>query len=235
MVPCRWQGRVGVGRVIVIGGDLGFRQMLSEELGRAGHEMTAAPAAEAVESLVSKGRAELLVLDLRSSGEDGVRLARRMRERLGTSILLLSREGDAAGCAANADACITPPVAPSELADCIDGMLRRRGAGEAVAFGPYRLDLRAFDVLGADGFSLGLMPMEVDLVAAFATNPGRVLSRGELLRLAPPRGEGCNGRSIDHRVTRLRRKLERNPARPELIKTVRGAGYVFPGIWRGSL
>ena len=68
--------------------------------------------------------------------------------------------------------------------------------------------------------------MEVDLVAAFATNPGKVLSRDDLLRLAPPRDDESNDRSIDHRVTRLRRKLEADPEHPQLIKTVRGVGYV---------
>ena len=71
--------------------------------------------------------------------------------------------------------------------------------------------------------------MEVDLVAAFATNPGKVLSRDDLMQLAPPRGEESLDRSIDHRVTRLRRKLEEEPERPQLIKTVRGVGYVHSG------
>ena len=74
--------------------------------------------------------------------------------------------------------------------------------------------------------------MEVDLVAAFATNPGRVLSRDDLLRLAPPRDDESNDRSIDHRVTRLRRKLEADPEHPQLIKTVRGVGYVHAGVIR---
>ena len=74
-----------------------------------------------------------------------------------------------------------------------------------------------------------LSPMEVDLVAAFATNPGRVLSRDELMRLAPPRDDDSNDRSIDHRVTRLRKKLEADPEHPQLVKTVRGMGYVFTG------
>ena len=71
--------------------------------------------------------------------------------------------------------------------------------------------------------------MELDLVAAFATHPGRVLGREDLLRLAPARDDGSFDRSIDNRITRLRRKLERDPAKPELIKTVRGAGYIYPG------
>ena len=67
------------------------------------------------------------------------------------------------------------------------------------------------------------------LVAAFALHPGRALSREDLMRLAPPRGEEGFDRSIDSRVNRLRRKLEADPARPELIKTLHGAGYIHPG------
>jgi DNA-binding response OmpR family regulator len=76
--------------------------------------------------------------------------------------------------------------------------------------------------------------MELDLVAAFATHPGRALGREELLRLAPARDEESFDRSIDNRVTRLRRKLERDPARPELIKTIRGAGHLYPGVDGGE-
>jgi DNA-binding response OmpR family regulator len=83
--------------------------------------------------------------------------------------------------------------------------------------------------IDAGGQTVDLSPMEVDLVAAFATNPGKVLTRDELMRLAPPRDDDSNDRSIDHRVTRLRRKLEADPEHPQLIKTVRGVGYVHAG------
>jgi DNA-binding response OmpR family regulator len=74
-----------------------------------------------------------------------------------------------------------------------------------------------------------LAATELDLVAAFALHPGRVLSREKLLRLAPPRGEDSFDRSIDNRIVRLRRKLEADPSRPELVRTLRGAGYIHPG------
>ncbi len=130
-----------------------------------------------------------------------------------------------------ADDYVRKPVEMPELAARIAAVLRRRRpAGAAppagTAFGPYRLDLRAFCLRDGAGRLVDLSPMEVDLVAAFATNPGRVLSRDELMRLAPPRDEESHDRSIDHRVTRLRRKLEADPEHPQLIKTVRGMGYV---------
>jgi DNA-binding response OmpR family regulator len=132
-----------------------------------------------------------------------------------------------------ADDYLAKPVALAELAARITAVLRRRSAGpaadEGIAFGSFRFDLRAFSLLDAAGEPVDLSPMEVDLVAAFATNPGRVLSRDELMRLAPPRDDESNDRSIDHRVTRLRRKLEADPEHPQLIKTVRGAGYIHAG------
>jgi DNA-binding response OmpR family regulator len=132
-----------------------------------------------------------------------------------------------------ADDYLAKPVALAELAARIAAVLRRRSAGQApvegLAFGSFRFDLRAFSLLNTAGRPVDLSPMEVDLVAAFATNPGRVLSRDELMRLAPPRGDDSNDRSIDHRVTRLRRKLEVDPEHPQLIKTVRGAGYIYAG------
>ena len=98
-----------------------------------------------------------------------------------------------------------------------------------LAFGSYRFDVKRFRLLDAAGGEVPLGPTELDLVAAFATNPGRALDREALLRLAPARDGDTFDRSIDNRVTRLRRKLERDPTKPELIKTVRGAGYLFPG------
>ena len=96
-------------------------------------------------------------------------------------------------------------------------------------FGRFRFDTKRFRLTEADGAEVPLLAMELDLVAAFATCPGQVLGREDLLRLAPPRGEDSFDRSVDNRITRLRRKLERDPVKPELIKTVRGLGYIYPG------
>ncbi|PAP91876.1 hypothetical protein CIT31_32230 [Mesorhizobium wenxiniae] len=84
------------------------------------------------------------------------------------------------------------------------------------------------DAIDADGVAMPLTPMELDLVAAFATRAGQVIGRDELLDLAPPRGDEPFDRSIDSRITRLRRRLEKDAAKPELIKTIRGVGYLYP-------
>ena len=160
-----------------------------------------------------------------------------LRQRLDSGIVILTGAGDlvdrVVGLEIGADDYIRKPVELPELAARIAAVLRRRrpaaGGKPAPAgptFGPYSLDLHAFCVRDAAGRPVELSPMEVDLVAAFATNPGRVLTRDELMRLAPPRDDDSNDRSIDHRVTRLRRKLEADPEHPQLIKTVRSVGYV---------
>jgi two-component system phosphate regulon response regulator OmpR len=96
-----------------------------------------------------------------------------------------------------------------------------------VPFGALGLDIEARRLLREDGTEVELTAMEFDLLAAFADNPNRVLSRERLLDLAHNRDGEPFDRSIDVRIARIRRKVERDPARPELIKTMRGAGYMF--------
>lgn len=176
----------------------------------------------------------MFLFDVGLPGRDGFALARSLRERLDPAILMLTGRGElidrVVGLEIGADDYLEKPVDLRELAARIEAVLRRRAAAPAadtLPFGPYRFDLRAFALRDAAGRTIDLSPMEVDLVAAFATRPGAVLDRDTLMRLAPPRGGDSFDRSIDHRVTRLRRKLEAVPGRPQLIKTVRGVGYVF--------
>jgi DNA-binding response OmpR family regulator len=225
-------------RIAVVDDEIDIREMLADFLGTEGHEVVVAEHADALDALLARGpRPVLFVLDVGLPGRDGFELARGLRARLDPGIIILTGAGDlvdrVVGLEIGADDYVAKPVELPELAARIAAVLRRRpagpAAGEGAPFGPFRLDLRAFCLRDAAGKAVDLSPMEVDLVAAFATNPGRVLSRDELMRLAPPRDDESNDRSIDHRVTRLRRKLEADPEHPQLIKTVRGVGYVHAG------
>lgn len=225
-------------RIAVVDDDREIREMLADYLGTAGHNVRVAGDARALEALLAAGDApDLFLLDVGLPGQSGLDLARDLRARFDPGIIILTGAGDlvdrVVGLEIGADDYIAKPVELAELAARIAAVLRRRPAAAATAagpsFGPFSLDLRAFCVRDAAGQAVDLSPMEVDLVAAFATNPGRVLTRDDLMRLAPPRDDESNDRSIDHRVTRLRRKLEADPEHPQLIKTVRGVGYVHTG------
>ncbi|MBB5224101.1 DNA-binding response OmpR family regulator [Amaricoccus macauensis] len=224
-------------RIAVVDDEVDVREMLADYLGSIGHEVVTAGDGAGLEGLLANGDAPaLFVLDVGLPGQDGLELARMLRGRLDPGIVMLTGAGDlvdrVVGLEIGADDYIAKPVALPELAARIEAVLRRRRpvvAVEGLPFGTYRLDLRAFRLVDGAGRPVDLSPMEVDLVAAFATNPGKVLGRDDLMRLAPPRDDDSNDRSIDHRVTRLRRKLEDDPEHPQLVKTVRGMGYVFPG------
>ena len=215
-----------------------FARCSRDFLGGQGHEVIVAQDGAALDDLLGKGaRPDLFVLDVGLPGRNGFEIARALRNSNDAGIIILTGAGDlvdrVVGLEIGADDYLAKPVELRELAARIAAVLRRRPAGpdpvEGVAFGSFRLDLRAFSLYDLTGKPVDLSPMEVDLVAALATNPGRVLSRDELMLLAPPRDDDSNDRSIDHRITRLRRKLETDPEHPQLIKTIRGIGYVYAG------
>lgn len=225
--------------VIVVDDEPDLRIMLAEYLSMAGHCVRTAADGPALRRLVAEAPTDLVVLDVGLPGEDGFRLARFLREHHDPGIVMLTGAGTVidrvVGLEVGADDYVTKPFDLVELRARIEAIIRRRPprrealAEGVLGFGPYRFDTRRFRLLDADGRELELSEMELDLVAAFASHPGRALSREELLRLAPPKGEDSFDRSIDNRITRLRKKLERDPAKPELIKTLRGAGYIFRG------
>ena len=227
--------------LIVVDDEPDLRAMLAEYLTLAGHRVR--PAADGVDlrRLLGEASTDLVVLDVGLPGEDGFRLARWLREHHDPGIVMLTGAGATidrvVGLEVGADDYVGKPFDLAELTARIESVLRRRRPRDKPAappagilpFGPYRFDTRRFRLTRADGEEVPLAAMELDLVAAFSTHPGRALGREDLLRLAPARDDESFDRSIDNRITRLRRKLERDPAKPELIKTVRGAGYLYPG------
>jgi two-component system phosphate regulon response regulator OmpR len=188
------------------------------------------------------------VLDLGLPRMDGLSLIRRWRaEGVGFPILVLSARGAwttrVEAIDAGADDFLVKPFAMEELLARLRAVLRRREAahqalaaipaapsapsGKRVRMGRTWLDLDARRLTGADGAEIPLGPSEFALLRAFAERPGRVLTRETLLDLAHPRGDEHFDRSIDVRIARIRRKIEAVPERPAVIKTIRGAGYVF--------
>jgi DNA-binding response OmpR family regulator len=232
------KGANDMARIVFVDDEPDIRAMLKDYFSSKGHQVGLAADGAALEALLTETEGwEVFVLDVGLPGKDGFGLARMLRERFDPAIMMLTGAGDlvdrVVGLEVGADDYLHKPVSLPELAARIEAVQRRRRPGvvasREVAFGPYMLDLAAFVLRDPTGAAIGLTAMEVDLAAAFATNPGRVLSRDDLMRLAPPRDEESADRSIDHRVTRLRRKLEEAPNYPQLIKTVRGLGYIYPG------
>jgi DNA-binding response OmpR family regulator len=226
--------------LIVVDDDPGVRDLLAEVLEGAGHQVRSAADGAGLRRLVEAAPAALVVLDVGLPGESGLELARYLRERFDPGIVMLTGATEVidrvVGLEIGADDYVTKPFSVVELLARVEAVLRRRAPRAdgslpdgCVRFGPYVFDRKRFVLMTNDGKELPLSAMEVDLVAAFALHPGRAFTREDLLRLAPARDGDSFDRSIDNRVTRLRRKLEADPEKPELIKTLRGAGYIHPG------
>jgi DNA-binding response OmpR family regulator len=229
-------------RIIVVEDEADLRAMLGDYLTMTGHDVTTLADGAALRHQVDGERVDLVVLDLGLPGEDGLSLARWLRERHDPGIVILTGADTSIdrilGLEVGADDYVGKPFEPRELMARIDAVLRRRDprgplpplpAG-ALRFGRYVLENKPRRLLDEQGTDMQLTGMELDLVEAFARHPGRALNRDRLLDLAPPRGDEPYDRSIDNRITRLRRKLELDATKPELVKTIRGAGYLYPGV-----
>jgi len=186
----------------------------------------------------------VVLLDLRLPGEDGLSLARHLRQNHDVAIVMVTGAGDVVdrvvGLEVGADDYIAKPFDPRELLARVKSVLRRvrsqavsGGSGESaeggktVRIGTCVLDLSAHRLLDGSGEEIPITSMEFDLLRVFTEHPNQVLSRDQLLTLTRNREWEPFDRSIDIRIARLRRKIEADPERPRIIKTVRGAGYVY--------
>ncbi len=234
--------------ILIADDDPRIRTMLKRYLGGEGFVVSEAGDGPAVRAQFDRQPPDLVLLDLVMPGEDGLSLARHIRQRGRTPIIMLTGKGDVidrvAGLEAGADDYIAKPFHLREVLARIRTVLRRAAptadaAGpppatpiaEAkdtpIAFAGFRLDPVRRELRRSSGELVGLTSGEYDLLCAFARRPNRVLSRNQLMDLAKGRDWAVNDRAIDAQVVRLRRKIERDPKNPELIKTVRGTGYVL--------
>ena len=227
-------------RVLVVDDDPAIREMLAEYL--TGHGYAVAQAASGREMRLELEREvpAAVLLDIGLPGEDGLTLARFVRERYDVAIIMVTGAGDVvdrvAGLEVGADDYIAKPFDPRELRARLKSVLRRLESNEKpkqqsrVSIGRCHLDMKSRQLTDAKGAEIPLTAMEFDLLKAFVERPNQVLSRDQLLTMTRNREWEPFDRSIDIRVTRLRRKVEADPDRPRAIRTVRGAGYMFvPG------
>jgi len=228
------------GNILVVDDDPNLRWMVQTYLGKHGFMVQVAEDGEVMRSMFETGDFELVLLDINLPGEDGFTLARYLREHHEVGIVMLTAASDVVdrvlGLEIGADDYITKPFEPRELMARIKSVLRRLAVPKPsasedregqVSFGECQMDLEAQCLLDREGNNIRITSMEFDLLKAFAENPDRVLNRDTLLNLAHNRDWDPYDRSIDIRITRIRRKIELDPSKPQIIKTVRGSGYIF--------
>ena len=226
--------------ILVVDDDREIRDLLARFLRRHGFRVTAAADGRDMFEALATGRIQLIVLDLMLPGEDGLSLCRRVRGASDVPIVMLTALGEdtdrIVGLEMGADDYLAKPFNPRELLARVRAVLRRAQSrsepvqtGRQIAFSGWILDAGARDVTAPDGTPVTLTAGEFDLLLALAERPGRVLSRDQLLDLTRGREAGPFDRSIDVQISRLRRKLGEHHMEPELIKTVRGGGYMLAG------
>ncbi len=225
--------------VLVLDDDPAIRQLLTDYLGDNELRVCAVATGAELDAAMARDTADLLVLDLRLQGEDGLAIARRLRATSAIPILMLTGRAEEAdrvmGLELGADDYQTKPFSPRELLARIRALLRRAQAGASIAdamarvrayrFGPWELNVGLRRLKGGDGRQVELTNGEFSLLAAFLSAPRRILTRDQLLDLSRVHSAEVYDRSIDVQILRLRRKIEPDPARPTYLKTERGSGY----------
>lgn len=227
--------------IAVVDDEPELRATLAEYLALHGLRVTVHDGGEALRALLATGDVpDLVLLDLRMPGEDGLSLARHLRESTDAGIIMLTAIAEPVdrilGLELGADDYIAKPFELREVLARVRSVLRRRKPAASapaetdtrrLGFAGYVLDLDRRTLTRADGSEVALTAMEFDLLAVMARRPGIVFTREQLQDLAHNNAEEAFDRSIDIRITRLRRKIEVDPAHPAILKTVRGAGYML--------
>jgi two-component system phosphate regulon response regulator OmpR len=229
-------------RVLVVDDDPAIREMLAEYLSTHGYEVALADGGAQMRAEFERAAPAVVLLDVRLPGEDGLTLARYLRERHDVGIIMVTGAGDVvdrvAGLEVGADDYIAKPFDVRELRARLKSVLRRleskpKAAARpvpAVTIGRCLLDLRSHQLSDLKGREVPITAMEFELLKTFVAHPNQVLTRDQLLTMTRNREWEPFDRSIDIRIARLRRKVEDDPDRPRTIRTVRGAGYMFvPG------
>jgi len=238
--------------ILVVDDDREIRDLLGRFLVKHGYRITTAADGREMAKAMKDWAIDLIVLDLMLPGDDGLSLCRKLRADSNIPIIMLTAMGEETdriiGLEMGADDYLAKPFNPRELLARIKAVMRRsdsepgrratrdldEGEGETVmGFAGWQLNLDNRELTSPDGVLIQLSGGEYELLAAFVSRPQRVLSREQLLDLARGREVQPFDRAIDVQVSRLRRKIEVDPANPIFIKTVRGGGYMFtPAVER---
>jgi len=225
--------------ILIVEDDPDVRAPLAAYMDEAGFEVTAVEGGAKMRETLSLGTVDLVLLDLGLPGEDGLILAREVREKSNAELMILTGRGEVVdrvvGLELGADDYIPKPYHLREVLARSRSILRRlertggsgNGGGVNLRFGDWGFDLMRRVLIGADGVEVRLTTLEFQLMEAFVRNPSRVLSRDRLLDLVSGRKWEPYDRAIDVQIARLRRKIEADAKNPKIITTVRGEGYMF--------
>lgn len=227
--------------VLALDDDPDIRRVLVDYLSGQEFRVTAVATGKEMLGVLQSEVVDLLLLDLRLPGENGLELARRIRETSNLPIMILSGRSEEAdrvmGLELAADDYVTKPFSPRELLARIRAVLRRAQASEPVErvekelrayrFSGWELNVRLHRLTGPDGRQVPLTNSEFSLLCAFLSAPQRILSREQLLERSRLHSLEVYDRSIDVTILRLRRKIEPDPSNPVMLTTERGAGYIF--------
>ncbi len=229
--------------IFIVDDDAGIRDLLGQFLQQHGYQTWLARGGEEMWQLLEEHSADLIILDVMMPGKDGIALCNELRQKSQVPIIMLTAMSEDVdriiGLEMGADDYISKPFNPRELLARVKAILRRstahaeaakttpEQAGTEYRFAGWKLNKVKRCLYSPDLLEISLSTGEYNLLFAFLTRPQQVLSRDQLLDLTHNRPAGPYDRSVDIQISRLRHKIETNHKKPEIIKTVRGGGYVL--------
>jgi two-component system, OmpR family, response regulator len=226
--------------ILIVDDDAETRRLLQTYLEKQGYRVTTAADGRALRKALETARPDLIVLDLMLPGEDGFEICRNLRTRSNLPVIMLTARGEETdrivGLEMGADDYLGKPANPRELLARIKSVLRRARslpenlepeAAKTFRFAGWALDVATRNLTAPDSVVVPLSGTEFKLLRVFLAHPDRVLSRDQLIDLMISRDAGPFDRAIDVQVSRLRQRLREDAREPQIIKTVRGEGYVL--------
>ena len=225
--------------ILIVDDEPGVREVLEEYLVAHGYSALGAESAGVAKQLAAAHPIDLALVDINMPGEDGLSLARHLRERYAKIAIVMLTSADTVvdrivGLERGADDYVPKPFDPRELVARVKSVLRRTSSAgradlgaEKMRIGRCVLDLAAHRLTDENGGEVAMSPLEFDLLKALAEHPNRALSRERILNLSQQRDWDPFDRSVDLRIMRLRKKIEPDPEHPRFIRTIRNEGYIF--------
>jgi two-component system OmpR family response regulator len=231
---------VNVSRLLIVDDDVEILSLLKKFFVQHAYDVEVAADGEAMWASIARQRPDTIILDLMLPGEGGLSLCQKVRAQMSIPIIMLTAMGELSdrivGLELGADDYLTKPFAPRELLARLRAVQRRAGdqpsqTSEAsrpvIGFAGWHLDITCRELRSPENVMIPLSGGEFDLLVVFLDHPQRILTREQLIDLTHGQGHEAFDRSIDVQVSRLRRKIEPDSKRPDLIRTVRNGGYMF--------